>query len=46
MGSTSMALAKLLSDDDPDTIRLVKEQLIDIGKKNPSTLQERRKIET
>ena len=40
MGSTSMALAKLLSDDDPDTIRLVKEQLIDIGKKNPSTLQD------
>jgi hypothetical protein len=40
MGSTSMALAKLLSDDDPDTIRLVKEQLTVIGEENPSTLQE------
>ena len=40
MGSTSMALAKLLSDDDPDTIRLVKEQLTAIGEDNPSTLQE------
>ena len=40
MGSTSMALAKLLSDDDPDTIRLVKEQLTVIGEDNPSTLQE------
>lgn len=40
MGSTSMALAKLLSDDDPDTIRLVKEQLTAIGEENPSALQE------
>lgn len=35
-----MALAKLLSDDDPDTIRLVKEQLTAIGEDNPSTLLE------
>ena len=40
MGSTTLALAKLLSDDDPDTIRLVKEQLTAIGEDNPSTLQE------
>ena len=40
MGSTTLALAKLLSDDDPDTIRLVKEQLTVIGEENPSTLQE------
>lgn len=38
MGSTSMALAKLLSDDDPDTIRLVKEQLTAIGEDNPTRL--------
>ena len=35
-----MALAKLLSDDDPDTVRLVKEQLTAIGEDNPSTLLE------
>ena len=35
-----MALAKLLSDDDPDTIRLVKEQLAAIGEDNPSALLE------
>ena len=40
MGSTSMALAKLLSDDDPDTIRLVKEQLTAIGEDNPTRLYE------
>ena len=40
MGSTTLALAKLLSDDDPDTIRLVKEQLTVIGEDNPSALQE------
>jgi regulator of sirC expression with transglutaminase-like and TPR domain len=40
MGSTTLALAKLLSDDDPDTIRLVKEQLTAIGEENPSALQE------
>ena len=33
-----MALAKLLSDDDPDTIRLVKEQLTAIGEDNPTRL--------
>ena len=40
MGSTSMALAKLLSDDDPDTIRVVKEQLTAIGEDNPTRLYE------
>ena len=40
MGSTTLALAKLLSDDDPDTIRLVKEQLTAIGEDNPTRLYE------
>lgn len=34
------ALAKLLSDDDPDTVRLVKEQLMSLAEEEPMQLDE------
>jgi regulator of sirC expression with transglutaminase-like and TPR domain len=33
------ALAKLLNDDDPETVRLVKEQLANLAEQNPSALE-------
>lgn len=36
------ALAKLLSDDDPETVRLVKEQMVSLGEEDPVQLEELR----
>jgi regulator of sirC expression with transglutaminase-like and TPR domain len=40
MAGPTEALAKLLRDDDPETVRLVKEQLVSIAEDNPSALLE------
>ena len=40
MAGPTEALAKLLSDDDPETVRLVREQLVSIGEDNPAALLE------